>query len=214
MPRDARRPGAGSRMRVRERMQGSSGKARRASCTAALRLIQQSTDASEAAALVLAIQEFVPNGGGRPWSAPQQCCIAGADWQPWPCRSAWLVAFHRNCAVPDALEFHFGGCSSLVPATSVLVVVRTSSAPPPRRVLSLCRVAGVRVRARASSAVAASRLRHVREVPFRTLSFQSVGVAMSSMVMSMWVSWAPVRAGTRRSMMARTRLTSGSIVGP
>ena len=29
---------------------------------------------------------------------------------------------------------------------------------------------------------------------------------MSSMVMSMWVSWAPVRAGTWRSMIARTRL--------
>ena len=39
------------------------------------------------------------------------------------------VAFHRSCAVPDALEFPIlGGCSSLVPATSGLVVVRTSSA--------------------------------------------------------------------------------------
>jgi hypothetical protein len=42
---------------------------------AAPRPIQQSTDASEAAALVLVIQEFVANGGGRPWSAPPQCCI-------------------------------------------------------------------------------------------------------------------------------------------
>jgi hypothetical protein len=30
--------------------------------------------------------------GGRQ-SAPPGCCIAGADGQPWPCRSAWLVAF-------------------------------------------------------------------------------------------------------------------------
>jgi hypothetical protein len=37
--------------------------------------------------------EFVANAGGRPWSAPPQCCIAGADGQSWPCRSAWLVAF-------------------------------------------------------------------------------------------------------------------------
>jgi hypothetical protein len=50
--------------------------------------------------------------------------------------------------------------------------------------------------------------------PSRTLEFQSVSVAMSSMVMSMWVSWAPVRAGTRRSMIARTAWTSASIAGP
>jgi hypothetical protein len=50
--------------------------------------------------------------------------------------------------------------------------------------------------------------------PSRTHSFQSVGVAMSSMVMSMWVSWAPVRAGTWRSMIARTAWTSASIAGP
>ena len=74
-----------------------------ASHTAASRLIQQSTDASEAAALVLAIQEFVANGGGRPWSAPPHCCIAGADGQPWPCRSAWLVAFRtRSLTRPRA----------------------------------------------------------------------------------------------------------------
>ena len=65
-------------------------------CADGLRLIQQSTDASEAAALVLAVPEFVANGGGRPWSAPPQCCIAGADGQPWPCRSAWLVAFQAG----------------------------------------------------------------------------------------------------------------------
>jgi hypothetical protein len=46
--------------------------------------------AREAAALVLATQEFVANGGGRPpRSAPPECCIARADGQPWPCRSAW-----------------------------------------------------------------------------------------------------------------------------
>jgi hypothetical protein len=70
---------------------------------AAPRLIQQSTDASEAAALVLAIQEFVANGGGRPWSAPPECCIAGADGQSWPCRSAWLVAF-RSSRLDDRFE--------------------------------------------------------------------------------------------------------------
>ena len=48
----------------------------------------------------------------------------------------------------------------------------------------------------------------------RTLSFQSVGAAMSSIVMSIWVSWAPVRAGTWRSMIARTVWTSVSIAGP
>ena len=64
-----------------------------------LRLSEGSSpgDVSEAAALVLAVQEFVANGGGRPWSAPPQCCIAGADGQSWPCRSAWLVAFQRGC---------------------------------------------------------------------------------------------------------------------
>jgi hypothetical protein len=52
---------------------------------------------------VLAIQEFVANGGGRPWSAPPQCCIAGADGQSWPCRSAWLVAF-RSSRLDDRFE--------------------------------------------------------------------------------------------------------------
>jgi hypothetical protein len=28
--------------------------------------------------------------------ARQGCCIAGADGQPWPCRSAWLVAFRTS----------------------------------------------------------------------------------------------------------------------
>jgi hypothetical protein len=72
---------------------GAEWNARRVARTAPLRLIQQYTDASEAAALVLAIQDFVANGGERPWSAPPQCWIAGADGQPWPCRSASLVAF-------------------------------------------------------------------------------------------------------------------------
>jgi hypothetical protein len=30
---------------------------------------------------------------GRP---PSACCIARADGQPWPCRSAWLVAFRTS----------------------------------------------------------------------------------------------------------------------
>jgi len=29
-------------------------------------------------------------------SAPPECCIAGADGQPWRCGSAWLVAFHSS----------------------------------------------------------------------------------------------------------------------
>ena len=29
-------------------------------------------------------------------SAPQECCIAGADGQPWLCGSAWLVAFQSS----------------------------------------------------------------------------------------------------------------------
>jgi hypothetical protein len=29
-------------------------------------------------------------------SAPPKCCIAGADGQPWPCRSEWVVAFRRG----------------------------------------------------------------------------------------------------------------------
>jgi len=29
-------------------------------------------------------------------SAPPKCCIAGADRQPWPCRSAWVLAFRRG----------------------------------------------------------------------------------------------------------------------
>jgi hypothetical protein len=36
----------------------------------------------------------VANGGGQPpGRAPSDCCIAGPDGQPRPCRSAWLVAF-------------------------------------------------------------------------------------------------------------------------
>jgi len=36
-------------------------------------------------------------------SAPPKCCIAGADGQPWPSRSAWVVAFRRGSLdQPDA----------------------------------------------------------------------------------------------------------------
>jgi hypothetical protein len=41
-------------------------------------------------------REFVANGGGRSCSAPPQCCVAGADGQPWPCWWAWLVAFRGS----------------------------------------------------------------------------------------------------------------------
>jgi hypothetical protein len=65
--------------------------------------------AREAAALVLATQEFVANGGERPpSSAPTECCIARADGQPWPCRSAWLVAFRtRSLTSPDVADRDF-----------------------------------------------------------------------------------------------------------
>jgi hypothetical protein len=65
-----------------------------ASHTAASRLMQESGGAGDAAALVLAVQAFVANGGGR----PAGCCIAGADGQSWPCRSAWLVTLHSAMA--------------------------------------------------------------------------------------------------------------------
>ena len=43
----------------------------------ALRLNRQRAWGGEAAAPVLATQEFVANGGRRSWSAPPECCIAG-----------------------------------------------------------------------------------------------------------------------------------------
>ena len=48
---------------------------------------RQSGRCVEAAALVLASQEFVANGRGRPPGLAPECCIAGANRQPWPCRS-------------------------------------------------------------------------------------------------------------------------------
>ncbi len=60
-----------------------------------LRLNRQRRWGGEAA-LVLATREFVANGGGRPSCRRRRCCIAGTDGQPWPCRSAWLVAFQRR----------------------------------------------------------------------------------------------------------------------
>jgi hypothetical protein len=98
--------------------------------TAASRLIQQSTNASEAAALVLAIREFVANGGGRPWSAPPQCCIAGADGQPWPCPSAWPVAFHSSSPIADAAGFR-----SYLRAEAITVAAASSPIQQRRRAL-------------------------------------------------------------------------------
>jgi hypothetical protein len=54
--------------------------------------MQQSGGAGDVAPLVLAVQAFVANGRGR----PAGCCIAGADGQSWPCRSAWLLAFQTS----------------------------------------------------------------------------------------------------------------------
>jgi hypothetical protein len=56
-------------------------------------------DAAETAALVLAIEEFVASVGVAVISAPGECCIAGADGQSWPCRSAWRVAFGSGSLV-------------------------------------------------------------------------------------------------------------------
>ena len=74
---------------------------------------------------VPAIQEFVASGGGRPWSAPPQCCIAAADGQPWPCRSAWLVAFRCSAAAsgPVPRTPVFLGCK---PPIRLLLVGQTS----------------------------------------------------------------------------------------
>jgi hypothetical protein len=49
--------------------------------------------------------------------APPECCIAGADGQPWRCRSAWLLAFQLDSAdvlargfrIALANEKHGGG---------------------------------------------------------------------------------------------------------
>jgi hypothetical protein len=51
-----------------------------------------------------AVVSVTERGGRKLWSctawtvtsAPPECCIAVADVQPWPCRSAWLVAFQRS----------------------------------------------------------------------------------------------------------------------
>ncbi|MGZ6576703.1 MAG: hypothetical protein ACXVHJ_37715, partial [Solirubrobacteraceae bacterium] len=48
-------------------------------------------DAGEAAALVLAAQEFVANGG-RPWSAQQCAASSGRTGSRGNVGSAWLVA--------------------------------------------------------------------------------------------------------------------------
>ena len=65
------------------------------------RLMQQSGQCRGDCCSCACYQEFVANGGGRAVTAPMESCIAGAGGQPWPCRSAWLVAFHSESA-PDA----------------------------------------------------------------------------------------------------------------
>jgi hypothetical protein len=65
--------------------------------------MQQSGGAGDAAPLVLAVQAFVANGGGR----PAGCCIAGADGQSWPCRSEWLLAFRSSHPVGSEPDFRF-----------------------------------------------------------------------------------------------------------
>jgi pimeloyl-ACP methyl ester carboxylesterase len=35
-------------------------------------------------------------GSGQDLADLPECCIAGADGRPWPCRSAWVVAFRRG----------------------------------------------------------------------------------------------------------------------
>ena len=42
---------------------------------------------------MLAIQEFVANGAGRPSRGRRSAASPGADGHPWPWGSAWLLAF-------------------------------------------------------------------------------------------------------------------------
>jgi hypothetical protein len=49
---------------------------------------------------VLATQEFVANGGGRPGQVHGAALLLHrrGGRQPWPCRSAWLLAFQSDSA--------------------------------------------------------------------------------------------------------------------
>jgi hypothetical protein len=76
---------------------------------------------------------WLTNGGGR----PAGCCIAGADGQSWPCRSAWLLAFQSRRVVRDAARCRFSRerrCStSLLPLgdrSSARFGGRRRSSPP------------------------------------------------------------------------------------
>jgi hypothetical protein len=40
-------------------------------------------------------------------SAPPECCIAGADGQPWPCRSAWLLRSEGGASPTFDGDFRF-----------------------------------------------------------------------------------------------------------
>ena len=84
--------------------------------------------AAEAAALVLATQEFVANGGGRPsrrrWSAasPGRTGSLGRVGQ------RGLVAFHSQLSPPRRQTSEFsGGCGGLAPPARRLVLVRSRS---------------------------------------------------------------------------------------
>ena len=199
---------------VRQRTQVCVGCRERAS-VAPPRLIQQSTDASEADAPVLASQEFVANGGGRPWSARNGAASPGRTGSRGRIgRRGWG---HSTGAAPSRTRW-----SSRFSGGAAVSCRRRQGWLSSGPVARLLHVVGGRYRALRSPSDGAALLGGRRQptfdtsgnCPVRTLSFQSVGVAMSSIVMSMWVSRAPVRAGTWRSMIARTAWTSASIAGP
>jgi hypothetical protein len=45
---------------------------------------------------LLVRSSWLPVEGDRHVGAPSECGIAGADGQPWPSRSAWLLAFRSG----------------------------------------------------------------------------------------------------------------------
>ena len=106
-------------------------------------------DAGEAGAHLLATHEFVANREAAV-TAPLERCIAGADGQPWPCRSAWaggvptrdprplvarLPSFRVDAVVPRRWR---DGSSSSAPAARcvsrrVLAIPGKASALPRQR---------------------------------------------------------------------------------
>ena len=76
------------------------------------------------------------NGGGR----PAGCCIAGADGQSWPRRSAWLLAFHSTSQLEANRDFRFdpaarfAGAAHRRPSKRAAVWTATAARPGDARV--------------------------------------------------------------------------------